>query len=411
MRKQQEARCFVMMIGLLSQAAWAPYAAATEKTGAVASGDAPTGHSLPSKVRLVLPSVIYGVVGIEMNIYFDNVLLVINPDNYAFKVICGNGWKGVQQSDRWTFLPKNEDVGELPFQLEVHDQNNAVIARAETRIRILPADAGAGQKVTLLCVGDSLTHVAVYTQHLLDLCQGADNPRLTLIGSHRGDGASAANLHEGYGGRTTEWFATCYTSTARQGPWTQRGSPFLYLDADKKPKLDFGQYCRDLNKGEAPDIVTFFLGINDTVPCTDANIDAQIDRTLKYFEILIAMVHAVKKNTKIGVVLIPPPAATQDAFGANCACVYTRWQTKRNQHRLVERLIEHFGDRDKDQIFLLPVYVNLDCRHNYPVNNASWNSRTTAQGIRQVNALHPAPEGYRQIGDSFYCWIKAVVSK
>jgi len=90
--------------------------------------------------------------------------------------------------------------------------------------------------------------------------------------------------------------------------------------------------------------------------------------------------------------------------------VYNFWQYKRNQHQLVERLIEHFDGREKEGIFLIPVYVNLDCQHNYPRNNAPWNSRTAQQAIRLVNAVHPSPEGYRQIGDSFYFWLKAVLS-
>lgn len=48
---------------------------------------------------------------------------------------------------------------------------------------------------------------------------------------------------------------------------------------------------------------------------------------------------------------------------------------------------------------------------NSPMNTVNWNSRTTQQGGRQVNAVHPAPEGYRQVGDSFYGWIKVVLSE
>lgn len=371
----------------------------------------PADHLFPGKVRLTLPSVIYGVVGIEMNVYFDNVVLVTNPDNYAFRVICGNGWKGIQQSERWTFIPKSEDIGKIPFQIEVRDQDNVVVARAKSTIKILPADAGAGQKMTMLCIGDSLTCQAVYIQHFMGLCQGKDNPRLTLVGSLQGEGAASAMLNEGAPGQTTEWFATKYSPAARKGTWQERqGSPFLYLGSDNRPKLDFARYCQDINQGKHPNIVVFFLGINDVFSPTDENIESKTDQILKYYDELIAMVQSVNKNTIIGVTLIPPPAASQDAFGANCGCYYTRWQYKRNQHRLVERLIEHFGGREKDQVFLIPAYVNLDCRHNYPTNSMPWNSRNAQQGIRQVNAVHPAPEGYFQIGDSFYCWIKAVLS-
>ena len=81
---------------------------------------------LAGEVRLVLPGVVYGVVGIEMNVYFDNVVLVMNPDDYAFRVTCGNGRQGIQQSDRWTFVPQDGDIGDVPFELEVRDEDTKI---------------------------------------------------------------------------------------------------------------------------------------------------------------------------------------------------------------------------------------------------------------------------------------------
>lgn len=52
------------------------------------------------------------------------------------------------------------------------------------------------------------------------------------------------------------------------------------------------------------------------------------------------MVRKVDAKTRIGLVPFVPPAGSQDAFGANYGCMQTRWQYKRNQHRVVERLIE-----------------------------------------------------------------------
>ena len=67
------------------------------------------------------------------------------------------------------------------------------------------------------------------------------------------------NRHEGYGGWTTEHFATYYSETVRKG--TARGSPFLYPDAKGNPLLDFSRYLQETNQGKAPDVVTIFLGL------------------------------------------------------------------------------------------------------------------------------------------------------
>ncbi len=364
---------------------------------------------IPGKIRLILPNIIYAVPGVEMNIYFDNVVLVLNPSNYAFDVTCE---KGILQAERWTFMPQAGNVGEYPLQIEVYDEAGDLVARARSILKVVPADAGAARSVTCLCIGDSLTHHSSYTAHLLDLCKMKGNPDLTLIGTHNPPEAkSPDNRHEGYGGWTAERFITHFTETARTGDYQFRGSPFLYPGPDGKPRLDFKQYCRETNQGKAPDFVTIFLGVNDTFGATEENISDHLDRMMRYYDQLLAMVHGLNKNTKIGAVLLPPPAASQDAFGANYACTATRRQSRRNVHRLLETLIARYAGREKENLWLIPACVNLDCRHNYPQETARCNARTDQTMTRLANAFHPSDEGHRQIGDSIYCWMKSVLPK
>ena len=359
----------------------------------------------PGKIRLVLPKTIYAIPSVEMNVYFENVALMINSANYVFDVTCT---KGIQQAERWTYVPGANDVGNYPFQIEVRDDRNNVIARAKSTLRVVPSDTGSGRTITQLCIGDSLTHHSVYTGHLLDLFKQPGNPQLKLIGTHRPyKDWPAENRHEGYGGWTAERFATHYNKTARKGEASKRGSPFLYLGSGGKPELDFSRYLQETNQGKASDVVTIFLGCNDVFYATDDNIDKVITRALGYYDKLFKMIHSVKKDTKVGVVLIPPPAGTQDAFGANYACGQTRWQYKRNQHRMIERLIKHFGNREKQNIFLVPVFINFDSRRNCPSETVRCNAQTIQTMIRQNNGVHPSPEGYRQIGDTIYCWMKS----
>jgi lysophospholipase L1-like esterase len=52
----------------------------------------------------------------------------------------------------------------------------------------------------------------------------------------------------------------------------------------------------------------------------------------------------------------------------------------------------------------------MDCEHNFPKLKAPWNSQTKVEGLRLNNGLHPTEEGYRQIGDTIYCWMKALLA-
>jgi lysophospholipase L1-like esterase len=355
-------------------------------------------------ISLNLPSVIFTVPDIEANIYFDNLCLVSNPANYIFDVNCP---KGMQQMERWTFRPCSADIGSHPLIIEVRDETNSIIARASTVVRVIPKDAGAGQKIKMLFIGDSLTHASIYSQHLLDLCRGDSEPQITLIGSHVPDSNHPANRHEGYGGWTAKDFITRYTGTARTGAYQKRGSPFLYKDSNEVPILNFGRYCAEMNVEKGPDFVTIFLGANDVFSATDDNINSKIDEMVAYYDKLIKMIHDFRSDTKIAVLLPVPPAATQDAFGANYSCGQTRWQYKRNQHHLVDRLMKQYGNRESEKIYIVPTNVSIDCMHNYPMSKTTCNARTSEQVIRLDNALHPTVVGYRQIGDTLYCWLKA----
>ena len=364
--------------------------------------------SVAGPIRLCLPPVIHAVPGVEMNVYFDNVVLAIRPDNYAFDVDCP---LGTQQAERWTCTPSAKQSGDHAFHLKVCDQQNQVVAEGRSIVRVASADAGADKPVSMLVIGDSLTHASVYTQRLLDLCKSPGNPKLTLVGSFHPTDPTGVNRHEGYGGWTAERFATFYRDTARAGDARRRGSPFLYKDGDGKPKLDFARYCKEFNAGRGPDFVAIFLGCNDTFSATDATIEQRIDTVLAHYDTLIEMIHGVRGDTRIGLMSTVPPAATQDAFGVNYRCGQTRWQYKRNQHRVVERMREKYSGREKEHLYMVPTAVNLDCEHNYPTRAAKWNAQCESDAIRLDNGVHPAASGYRQIGDTLYAWLKGQLGK
>ena len=362
-------------------------------------------EALPS-VKLDLPPVIYAVPGIETNIYFDNISLCVNPKNYVFDVTCN---RGSQQVERWTYVPTEKDVGQFTLRLDMLDGANRVIATDTTMIKVSPQKAGAGIPASILIIGDSLTAATVYPTQVHENCQAEGNPKLTMVGSI----VRGAVRHEGYGGWTAHRFATYHLpdGSARTGSRKTSGSPFIYKKEDGTFALDYARYCKEMNGGKAPDYVTILLGCNDTFPASDATIEARMAVMFKHYDILVAMIHKLNPKTKIGVLLLVPPAGTQDAFAANYRSGQTRWQYKRNQFRVAERLTEHYGKREQEDIYLIPANTNLDCMRNYPARSSIPNARATVKESRLANGVHPASAGYKQIGDSIYCWLKAMLPK
>lgn len=369
---------------------------------------APKAPVTTNKVKLQLPPAIYAVPGIESNIYFDNVVNVINPDNYVFDVTCA---KGRNDQKRWRYTPAAGDKGVFPLKLTVLSANG-VEAEGTTQLIVTPAESGKGKNISVLVIGDSLTAASVYPQRMYDLLKANGHPGVKFIGT-TGRKNSLAK-HEGYGGWAWNTFLTKKNPT-KVKPGTavsprHRASPFLF-----NGKFDLTRYLKENNNGKAPDFITIQLGVNDVFGATDKNQAETIAKILQNADNLLGALRKEAPNAIIGVGLVTPGAKTQDAFGSNYANGQTRWQYKKNQHALNAAMLKKFANYPDKKVFLVPSCVNLDCENNFPVRKEAvngpdfkGNQRTV---IRQSNGVHPAPTGYNQMGDTFYCWIKYQLSK
>jgi len=351
--------------------------------------------------------VIYATPGLECNVYFDNVVLVLNRQNYAFDVRCEIGF---QLEERWAFTPSAEEGGNYPITLEVRGEANELLAHGESLVRVVRPKVKQPSPATLLIVGASFVEDSIYPQHILDLSKAEGAMPLRLLGS-RGAGNMPATgdlRHEGYSGWTAEAFATMSGPVSRSGyhhrPGT--GSPFVYESAEGVKVLDFGRYLEEFNDGNSPDFVTIDLGGNDIFSATDATIDATIDRMFVHYDAVIDSIRKASPQTRIGILTSTPPSASQDGFRNYVgAGKQTRWQFRRNIHRLIERKIEHYDNRTREGLYIVTTYLNLDTQSNFPTWTSKRNARSEELVTRVNNGTHPADAGYQQIGDTIFSWI------
>lgn len=369
------------------------------------AGQAP--QALPGEIRLVLPPRIYATPGLECNIYFDNIVLALDIKDYAFDVTCS---QGMQYQERWAYTPSEAEGGAYPITITVVDSSNTVVARGESAIHVVPDVISVGRGATLLIVGDSFAEYSVYPQHILDLSRRNGASGLRMIGSRGGGNMPPTTglRHEGYSGWTAEAFTTSAGPLSRSGyhhrPGT--GSPFVYTGGDDARYLDFGRYCDEFNEGLGPDLVTIQLGGNDVFSATDESIDAVVDNMLVHFDSLIDAMHKVRADTRIGVVIDTLPSTSQDGFrNYRGDRKQTRWRLRRNQHRMNERLIDHYRNRRGDHVYLIPNYLAMDCAESFPVWSPRRNARSEDKYTRVNNGTHPTAAGYQQMGDSIYAWL------
>ena len=158
-------------------------------------------------------------------------------------------------------------------------------------------------------------------------------------------------------------------------------------------ELDFARYLQIHAGGNQPDFITILLGINDCFhpdPNDAKAVEERIDLMMKNAEILLAAMRKGSPDSEIGICLTTPGNLRDGAFYANYKDRYTRAGWKKIQYRLVERQLADFGNRESENIFVVPTSLHLDTTAGYPENNG----------------VHPNEAGYRQIAADIYCWIK-----
>ena len=347
-------------------------------------------------LHLTLPPAWYGVPGVPISLYYDNIVLTETPGNYRFDVSCDIG---KSEAKRWTVTPAERDAGDHTLSVTVKDAQGKKLAQGKLVLHIAPQKAGAGRSLRLLIIGDSLTHATLYPNEMARLLSEPGNPKWVMLGTHKPTSAKPGVAHEGYGGWTWGSFLTSYNAKLAHNldeKGRRSSSPFVFAGADEKPALDIPRYFRENCDGQPPEVVTVLLGINDCFHVNaddDKAVDAVIAKCLDNADKFLKAFRAAAPRAVIGVGLTTPPNARESGFEANYKGKYHRWGWKRIQHRLVQRMLERFGNRAGDGIQLVPTELNLDPVDGYPDNNG----------------VHPNATGYQQIGASFYCWLKWVM--
>ncbi len=337
--------------------------------------------------RLTLPPQIFAVSDVETNIYFANTVLTVQGQGLSFEVDCPLGHSDALH---WTLTARPADVGSVPLTIHVKDSNNTLLETAATTVNIIPSNAGIGRKISLLIVGDSLTHASVYPNEIARLLDAPGNPEWQMLGTHKPSEAAARVAHEGYGGWTWAAFNSRFLPDATQ---PGSSSPFVFLDSDGKPALNSARYFDERCNGVRPNFIIVKLGINDCFgfKADDAKqLDTQIDGVFEQAEKLLAEFRQSAPDAEVGVCLTTPGNSRDEAFIANYKDRYPRSGWNRIQHRLVERQLSQFCGRESEHIFIIPTELNLDTIGGYPPNNA----------------VHPNAAGYQQIGKTVFAWLK-----
>ncbi len=361
--------------------------------------------------KLLLPPVIYGTVGIEMNLYFANVFACINPANYFFKFHCPIGRC---DQERWRCIPGVEDAGTHEAEIEVLSDSGTV-ARGQCRVVINHADAAAGKKLRLLMIGDSLTDQTCYPANLHSLAV-KNHIDLTMLGTNiplefrNLPGGKLINYppaeelegvrHEGWGG----WSACTFLHRKKAIESTpfyhwNSASPFI----NEAGVFDFKGYLEKNCDGIAPDVIMLALGGNDMLQINPGNQQSVIDGFLDNMQKLYRLLRKDAPDAIFGIGLEPFGSMDQSSWGKSHGCSCFAWDKRNLTPPAYVRLSEFFAE--EKNCSMMPLYTDIDPVNGYIRSEEACFEGSPLTVIRGVDSLHPCPAGYRQVANSAFSWL------
>lgn len=330
--------------------------------------------------KLVFPSKIYAVVNKEVNLYYYNAIIG-NLNKYAIKRASGLG-----VPYRECLRINTSTTGTTSSSVQIYDVTNSDVSLYDTRtFSVVVADTSANSGITKKCmfIGDSLTDQGFYETELVNLFS-SDVMKVQLLGT-RGSGST---LHEGRSG----WSSYDYLT---QQTYNSLTNAFYNTTTSA---FDFSYYITNNPSVGVPDWVFIQLGTNDVWRPMNGTTTAQNYATM------IASIKAYNSNIKIGVVLTVPNADMENLQGNTQTNLSETWH--KSTLTLIQGLMDTFGNRESEGLYLVPVYINLDTVNNMKTTTEAINSRNTTIVTRLTDAIHPATSGFNQIADSYYYFLK-----
>ena len=339
--------------------------------------------------KIILPSEFYAVVGHELSIYNENVILCDDINRYDVDWYSNQNFYN-QYKECFRITPKAGKEGDYSVRLRIKDKCTRKILAEKTMTMHIVSEKNYTNKKALF-IGDSRTSAGYYPyeiQHVLS------NGGITSLGTETTtpwiNNVQKPINHEGRGA----WSAKDYVSTTNKNGYT---NPFINPSTGR---FDFSYYMKQQGYSSV-DVVFLNLGTNGM---NNNNLDTSIQDNINAMDEMITSIRNYSSNIPIVVELVTPPA-TQDGwtYGNHGGSV---WEMMFNIFRNNEMVIEHYTNKN---VYLAPTIFNLDRNNDYGEQTMPLSARNNKEIVRQTNNVHPNAIGYYKMADVFWAIINAVM--
>ncbi len=351
-----------------------------------AKGVVQNDEGLFGSVQLYLPEEIYVASGVTLELYNSQISsLGERIGSYNVKWTCAVG-KNMYR--KFSITGTDELTGTYPLIFTIFDDNGAQVAKASTKLRIVPA---VTDSFSLLTIGDSLSCDTATYERLNELTDG----QIIYMGT-RGVGGSLTEARRGFSAANYR-SDTGYTE---EEP-IEEVHPFYNEETED---FDWAYYKE--STGFDPDAVEVFLGANGLSedPAENGDNIAWIVRNIH------------KEDPKLPVYLVHTLyPANQDGIGSwsskdGYALYGDRYKYEEDQKVFDLMLYLEESLKEEENLYFVPAGMCHDSAYNFNTVPVPVNPHSEEMMEVPDNAVHPGRAGYRQIADCLYsviCGTKA----
>lgn len=351
-----------------------------------AKGVVQNDEGLFGSVQLYLPEEICVASGVTLELYNSQISsLGERIGSYNVKWTCAVG-KNMYR--KFSITGTDELTGTYPLIFTIFDDNGAQVAKASTKLRIVPA---VTDSFSLLTIGDSLSCDTATYERLNELTDG----QIIYMGT-RGVGGSLTEARRGFSAANYR-SDTGYTE---EEP-IEEVHPFYNEETED---FDWAYYKE--STGFDPDAVEVFLGANGLSedPAENGDNIAWIVRNIH------------KEDPKLPVYLVHTLyPANQDGIGSwsskdGYALYGDRYKYEEDQKVFDLMLYLEESLKEEENLYFVPAGMCHDSAYNFNTVPVPVNPHSEEMMEVPDNAVHPVRAGYRQIADCLYsviCGTKA----
>ena len=326
-------------------------------------------------VNLVIPAKVPCVVNMPLYVY--NRAISYGYNDYNALLFSYNNYKNKYWINRTRVTPTSE--GTTSIVVNVFGEGNNILANGIFSIVAVDNTAHGSKSTSVLIIGDSKTEARYKGDKLKELIDADNNLTVTFLGTQQ-----CGEIHnEGYSGKSI--IDLCRTASFGIG----RPNIFYDSNISATNKFSFSKGVTTL--GATPDIVFIDMGANDW------NLDwADVKGC---YDSIIESIHSVSQSIKVVV-------SIQEGV-----CEHLRTSNFNNDHSIPsqfvgtsssQKLIAEYDDRESENIFIIPQYLNVDPMLDYPICDLPISEVNPMRVPLCVDVIHPGINNFAWSSSASY---------